>query len=86
MKAAAADNTTARLLGLFHPGNLDGALDRHILKKGTVIAYPDQPDLVDQTQAAIDILSRQPNGFVLMVEFGPDRQVQPRAGLGAGGL
>src|SRR5262245_47593780 len=59
MKTAAADQATARLLGLFHPGNLDGALDRHILKKGTVNAYPDQPDLVDETQAAIDILSRQ---------------------------
>jgi alkaline phosphatase len=70
MKAAAAEQSTARLLGLFHPGNLDGALDRRILKKGTVAAYPDQPDLVDQTQAAIDILSRQPNGFVLMVESG----------------
>jgi len=70
MRAAAAEQSTARLLGLFHPGNLDGALDRRILKKGTVAAYPDQPDLVDQTQAAIDILSRQPNGFVLMVESG----------------
>jgi alkaline phosphatase len=70
MKTAAADKTTARLLGLFHPGNLDGALDRHILKKGTVTAYPDQPDLVEQTQAAIDILSKQANGFLLMVESG----------------
>lgn len=86
MKTAAADNTTARLLGLFHPGNLDGALDRHILKKGTVIAYPDQPDLVEQTQAAIDILSKQANGFLLMVEIWTDRQIQPRDGLGACGL
>jgi len=70
MKTAAADKTTARLLGLFHPGNLDGALDRHILKKGTVTAYPDQPDLVEQTQVAIDILSKQANGFLLMVESG----------------
>jgi alkaline phosphatase len=70
MKAAAIDKGTTRLLGLFHPGNLDGALDRKLLKKGTVQKYPDQPDLVDQTQAAIDILSRGPNGFVLMVESG----------------
>jgi alkaline phosphatase len=70
MKAAAADKATTRLLGLFHPGNLDGALDRIILKKGTVATYPDQPDLADQTQAAIDILSRKPNGFMLMVESG----------------
>src|SRR5262247_829679 len=70
MQATAADQGTARLLGLFHAGNLDGALARRILKKGTVAAYPDQPDLADQTQAAIDILSRHPNGFVLMVESG----------------
>jgi alkaline phosphatase len=44
MTAAAADKSTTRLLGLFHPGNLDGALDRLILKKGTVPRYPDQPD------------------------------------------
>src|SRR5581483_600635 len=70
MKAAAADTATGSLLGLFHPGNLDGALDRRVLKKGTVPMFPDQPDLADQTQAAIDILARKPNGFVLMVESG----------------
>jgi alkaline phosphatase len=70
MKAAGAEKSTTRLLGLFHPGNLDGALDRRILKKGTVPRYPDQPDLADQTQVAIDILSKAPNGFVLMVESG----------------
>jgi len=70
MKAGAADKSTTRLLGLFHPGNLDGALDRHVVKKGTVPNYPDQPDLADQTQAAIDVLARKPNGFVLMVESG----------------
>jgi alkaline phosphatase len=70
MKAAGSDKATAQLLGLFHPGNLDGALDRLVLKKGSVAAFPDQPDLADQTRAAIDILSRKPDGFVLMVESG----------------
>ena len=70
MKAVAADPATTRMLGLFHPGNLDGALDRIVLKKGTVPSYPDQPDLADQTQAAIAILSRKPAGFMLMVESG----------------
>ena len=65
MKAAAADKATTQLLGLFQPGNLDGALDRIVLKKGTVPSYPDQPDLADWTRAAIDILSRKPDGFVL---------------------
>ena len=70
MKAAAAGQDTQRLLGLFHPSNLDGALDRRVLKKGTVGAYPDQPDLAEQTQVAIDILAKHKNGFVLMVESG----------------
>jgi len=69
MQAAAAEGTT-QLLGLFHPGNLDGALDRRVLKQGTVPLYPDQPDLADATRAAIDILSRRPDGFLLMVESG----------------
>ena len=70
MKAAAGDAGTTRLLGLFHPGNLDGALDRLVLKKGTVPAYPEQPDLTEQTRTAIEVLSRKPDGFVLMVESG----------------
>ena len=47
---------------------MDGALDRHILHGTTVAKYPHQPDLVDMTRAAIEVLSRHPNGFVLMVE------------------
>lgn len=70
MKAAAADTKTAKLLGLFNSSNIDGALDRRILKAGTTKLYPDQPDLVDQVKIAIDVLSRKSDGFVLMVESG----------------
>jgi alkaline phosphatase len=70
MKAAAADPATRKLFGIFHPDNMDGALDRHYLKKGTVAQFPEQPDLVDMTRAAIQVLSRNPDGFVLMVEAG----------------
>jgi len=59
-----------KLLGLFNPGNIDGALDRFFLKKGSVAKYPDQPDLTDQVRAALDVLSKNENGFVLMVESG----------------
>jgi alkaline phosphatase len=59
-----------KLLGLFHPDNMDGVLDRRFLRKGTVPQFPDQPDLTDMTRAAIDVLSRNPEGFVLMVEAG----------------
>ncbi len=59
-----------KLLGLFNTGNIDGALDRFFLKKGTVAKFPDQPDLTDQVRVALDILSRNDKGFVLMVESG----------------
>jgi alkaline phosphatase len=59
---------TKKLFGVFHPGNMDGSLDRFFLKKNTVDKYPNQPDLTDMTQSAIKVLSRNPNGFFLMVE------------------
>ena len=70
MTAAAKDPATRHLLGLFNIGNMDGALDRRILKKGTVERFPEQPDLSDQLDAALAVLSRNDNGFVLMVESG----------------
>jgi len=67
---AAADKETVKLLGLFNDRNIDGALDRRLLRKGTVSKFPDQPDLTDATTAALEVLSRSPNGFLLMVEAG----------------
>ena len=49
---------------------MDGALDRKFLKGGTVGKFPDQPDLTEQVTAALDVLSRNPEGFFLMVESG----------------
>jgi alkaline phosphatase len=59
-----------KLLGLFNPVNIDGALDRFFLKKGSVSKFPDQPDLTDQVRASLDVLSKNDKGFVLMVESG----------------
>lgn len=59
---------SGKLLGLFHTGNMDYELDREFLKKGTVSKFPDQPGLVDMTQAALERLSQNPDGFFLMVE------------------
>jgi alkaline phosphatase len=59
-----------RLLGLFHLGNMDGALDRKFLKQGTVDQFPEQPDLPDMVRAALGVLAKNPNGFVLEVESG----------------
>ncbi|MEN3150245.1 alkaline phosphatase [Neorhizobium sp. IRAMC:178] len=65
---AAGANANGLLLGLFHPGNLDVTLDREFLKKGTVEKYPNQPGLVAMTKVALDRLSRDQDGFFLMVE------------------
>jgi alkaline phosphatase len=65
-----AAGKATKLLGLFNTGNIDGALDRFFLKKGTVGQFPDQPDLTDQVRVALDILSKHEEGFVLMVESG----------------
>ena len=70
LAAAAAAPATRKLLGLFHEGNLDGALDRHVLKAGTVEQFPQQPDLTQLTRDALTVLSRNPDGFVLLVEAG----------------
>jgi alkaline phosphatase len=66
----ASARNAPKLLGLFNTVNIDGALDRFFLKKGTVVKFPDQPDLTDQVLASLDILSRNDKGFVLMVESG----------------
>jgi alkaline phosphatase len=66
--AAAAGES--KVLGLFNTGNIDGALDRFFLEKGTVAKFPDQPDLTHQVRVALDILSKNDKGFVLMVESG----------------
>ena len=66
--AAAAGSNQNRLLGLFHTSNMDVTLDREFLKKGTVDKFPNQPGLVDMTRAALDKLSKNPDGFFLMVE------------------
>ena len=68
--ALSAKPGTSRLLGLFAAGNMDGALDRKFLKGGGVKKFPEQPDLTEQVQAALNVLSRNDAGFFLMVESG----------------
>lgn len=70
LDAVNAQSDTRRLLGLFATGNMDGALDRKFLKGGGVKKFPDQPDLTEQVQTALNILSRNDAGFFLMVESG----------------
>ena len=70
LDAVNVKSDTRRLLGLFAPGNMDGVLDRKFLKGGSVRKFPDQPDLTEQVQAALNILSKNDSGFFLMVESG----------------
>jgi alkaline phosphatase len=70
MTSLAEDAKTTKLLGLFTLGNMDGALDRKVLKGGTVRKFPEQPDLTEQVGAALKILARNEAGFFLMVESG----------------
>ena len=65
---AARGTNSGKILGLFHTGNMDTWLDRNQLKKGTVDKFPNQPGLVEMTEAALDQLSRDEDGFFLMVE------------------
>src|SRR5262249_16087967 len=70
MTSLADDAETTKLLGLFTLGNMDGALDRTVLKGGTLPKSPDQPDFTDQVSAALKVLARIKAGFFLMVESG----------------
>lgn len=70
LDAITAKPDTRKLLGLFAPGNMDGVLDRKFLKGGGVRRSPDQPDLTDQVKSALSVLSKNDNGFFLMVESG----------------
>ncbi|OLP61365.1 alkaline phosphatase [Xaviernesmea oryzae] len=65
LNAASGDG---KLLGLFHTGNMDVTLDRDFLKKGTVDKFPNQPGLVAMMKAALGEVSKNPEGFFLMVE------------------
>ena len=58
-----------KILGLFNLDNMNVYLDREILKAPSVLgSFTNQPTLMEMTQKAIDILSKNENGFFLMVE------------------
>ncbi len=67
MNAAAAGGSK-KLLGLYNTSNIDGAFDLRLAKKGSISKFPDQPDVVEQTKAALEMLKGAQDGFFLMVE------------------
>ena len=60
-----------KILGLYQLDNMNVYIDRAMLKNPKVLGgFNDQPGLVEMTQRAIDTLSKNENGFFLMVEGG----------------
>ncbi|GHU74880.1 alkaline phosphatase [Clostridia bacterium] len=67
LNALSADTT--QILGLFNSGNMSPYIDKFIEQSpGVLGSYDNQPALFDMTQTAIDALSKNENGFFLMVE------------------
>lgn len=72
-----ADGTPERVLGLFHPSNLNVWLDRNVYTDN-LGDFTDQPGLVDLTIAALEVLGEKENGFYLEVEAASvDKQMHP---------
>ena len=66
---AVSGRPPSQLIGTFHTGNLNVYLDREHSPDPAVLGdFPDQPTLVEMTEAAIEVLERRPEGFFLMVE------------------
>jgi alkaline phosphatase len=66
---------TTKLLGLFNSGHMDVSLDKIAKRRnntnapGSLIGtYPDQPLLEEMTDKALTVLSKNANGFVVMIE------------------
>jgi alkaline phosphatase len=72
LKASAKSD---KLLGLFHGAEFSSRYDR-MRAQEAVGQFPDQPTLELMTQVAINVLSKNSNGFFLMVEGGSvDREL-----------
>lgn len=58
-----------KILGLYQLNNMDVYVDRELTKNPKVLkGFNDQPGLVEMTEKAIATLSKNENGFFLMVE------------------
>ncbi|NEE03937.1 alkaline phosphatase [Phytoactinopolyspora halotolerans] len=69
LEAAMSGGAPEKLLGLFHPGNLNVYLDRQHIKQPEVLGdWDDQPTLMETTEAALKVLEQNENGFFLAVE------------------
>jgi alkaline phosphatase len=65
--------STTKLLGLYSLSNMNVAVDKIDGRRGkpdvvNEFGFPDQPMLDEMTDAALQVLAKNPNGFVLMIE------------------
>lgn len=61
--------STDKLLGLYHSGTMNVYVDREMIKNPKVLGnYPNQPTLVEMADKAIQVLSKNKNGFFLLLE------------------
>ncbi|MGU3473629.1 alkaline phosphatase [Paenibacillus sp. D51F] len=63
-----SSGTPSKLLGLFHTGDMNVYYDRSTKNTAALKSFTDQPNLWDMTKKAIEVLSKNENGFFLMVE------------------
>jgi len=73
LNAAFARGTPDKLLGLFAYSNMNVSYDKIAARRGNsevvdAFGFPDQPMLDDMTDKALKVLSRNPQGFVAMIE------------------
>ncbi len=73
MIQALQGGTPDKLLGLFSYSNMNVAFDKINARRGNRLVvdaygFPDQPMLDEMTDAALKVLSKNPNGFVVMIE------------------
>lgn len=79
---AVSGRAPEKLLGQFHLGNMNVYLDRQAVRNPAVLGdFPDQPNLMEMTAAALKVLEKKENGFFLMVEGASiDKQEHPLDG------
>ena len=73
LDAAFVGRVPSKLLGLFAYSNMNVSYDKINARRGdsTVVdafGFPDQPMLDEMTDKALQVLSKNPNGFVAMIE------------------
>jgi alkaline phosphatase len=77
----AVPTNTTKLLGLFNLSNMNVAKDKIDKRRGTIppppytvvvddYGFPDQPMLDEMAAKALQVVDKNPNGFVLMIEGG----------------